>query len=120
MSTITPTITKVDLDGNRSWLVKWLTLTTTADTGVAITLPAHSDRSVHVVGTFSTGGTLSIQGSNDGTNFKILDDFQGNALTFTSTDLENISQACYYIRPFVSAGDGSTDLDVYLILNGAL
>lgn len=120
MSNITPTITKVDLDGNRSWLVKWLNLTTTADTGLTVTLPAHSDRSVQIVGTFGAGGTIVIQGSNDGTNFKTLDDFQGNALSFTTADLENISQACYYIRPFISGGDGTTDLSVYLLLNGAL
>ncbi len=120
MATINEVISRVALDGNRSWVALWETLTTTNDTGRAITLPAHSDRSVQITGTFGVGGTVVIQGSNDGTNFVTLNDFQGNALSFTAEDLENISQATHFIRPFISGGDGTTDLDISLLLTGAL
>ncbi len=119
MATVTPTLTRGTLDGNRSWIVSWLAMAN-GDTGAAITLPAHSDRSVQLGGTFSVGGTVVIEGSNDGTNFLTLDDFQGNALSFTVADLESISQVSNHIRPDITAGDGSTAIDVYLLITGAL
>jgi hypothetical protein len=119
MATISKNIEKIDLDGNRSWLVTWNTLTTTDTVGATVTLPAHSDRSVQISGTFG-GTTVTIEGSNDGTNFQTLDDFQGNELSFASADLENIAQAVYYLRPLLTGGDGTTDIDVSLLLTGAL
>ena len=119
MATIVPTKDRISLDGNRSWMIYWSTLTN-GDDGTRITLPAHADRSVQIVGTFGAGGTLVLEGSNDGTNYRTLTDFQDNALSFTSAGLESISQVVYYIRPRVTAGDGTTDLDVFLLLTGAL
>ena len=119
MASVTPTVTRISADGNKSWVVSWLTMAN-GDTGLPIELPAHSDRSVQLGGTFSTGGTVVLEGSNDGTNYITLDDFQGNALSFTSADLESVSQITRYVRPDITAGDGSTSIDVYLLLTGAL
>jgi hypothetical protein len=60
------------------------------------------------------GGTISIQGSLDGTNWVILTDPQGNAITKTAAAIESISEATPYIRPIVTAGDGTTSLSVLL------
>ena len=74
------------------------------------------DKSVAVTGTFGAGGSLSFQGCNDedpatGTWFTLTDP-QGNALTFTSARLEQVSEYTRWVRPNVTAGDGTTDLAV--------
>ena len=91
----------------------WETLVTGSLDGAPIEIPDHADMSVQVVGTFDTA-TLTMQGSNDGTNYLPLTDPQGNAIAMTVTGLEQILENTRYIRPLVSSVGGSTDLDVYL------
>jgi len=88
------------------------------DSGAVQQLSDYADRTVQVVGTFGSGGSISLQGSNDGTTWAILTDPTGVALTFTSTGLRAVTEATRYVRPLVTAGDGTTDLDVYLFLTG--
>src|SRR5574343_930143 len=97
---------------------KWLLLTATDDTGSPLLIDRRTDRSVQVSGTFGAGGTLVIEGSNDGTNYYTLNDLQGTALSFTSARLEGISEMPLYIRPRVTAGDGTTSLNVYVTAVG--
>jgi hypothetical protein len=78
--------------------------------------PKNSDRSVQVDGTFGTGGSVSIEGSNDGNIWFTLTDQNGSALTFTSPGLRAILQATVYIRPRVTAGDASTNLNVRIVM----
>ncbi|KKK57679.1 hypothetical protein LCGC14_3052050 [marine sediment metagenome] len=74
-----------------------------------------ADKTVHVKGTFGVGGNVIIEGSNDGVTWVTLTDPQGTALnTITTETLEAILENPLYIRPRVSAGDGTTDLDVIL------
>jgi hypothetical protein len=119
MAVIAKTIEKIDRDSNRSWHVYWETITN-GDSGSPLEIPAHADRSVQILGTFGVGGTIIIEGSNDGSNYVTLNDFQGNALSFTAEGLESIAQIVNYIRPRVTVGDGSTDLDVHIVMTGAL
>ena len=72
----------------------------------------YTDKSVQVTGTFGTGGSVRIEGSNDGTNYAVLADAQGNALDITTAKIEEISAAVLYIRPRITAGDGTTNLAV--------
>ena len=72
--------------------------------------PDCADRSVAVTGTFGTGGSITIQGSNDGTNWFALTDPQGNAITKTAAALEQITEITKFVRPIVTAGDGTTSL----------
>lgn len=116
MATITPVITR--LMPNNFYVgdsVFWETMTTTNDTGLPYAKPQFSDRSIQVTGTFGAAGNLRVQGSNDGTNWATLTDPQGNALDITSAKIEQISEVTQYIRPFVSGGDGTTDLDVTIL-----
>jgi hypothetical protein len=76
----------------------------------------YSDRCFQVTGTFGTGGSCTIQGSNDGTNWASLADPQGNALTFTSQKIEQALELPRYVRPNVTAGDGTTNLTVTLCM----
>lgn len=76
----------------------------------------HTDRSVQVLGTFGTGGTVLIEGSLDGSTWATLSDPQGNALSIQSAKIEAIMEATPYLRPRVSAGDGSTSLTVLIFV----
>jgi hypothetical protein len=84
-----------------------------ADTGEAIEVANFADRSIQVAGTFGSA-TLTVQGSNDGSNWATLNDPQGNALTVTSAKVEQILELTRYLRVTTSGGSG-TDLDVTLV-----
>lgn len=85
------------------------------DEGVPVELCRYSDRSVHAVGTWGAGGSLTMQGSNDGTNYYALTDPQGNAITKTADFLEQITELTQFIRPAITAGDVTTSLTVTLL-----
>jgi hypothetical protein len=90
-------------------LVTWAGLLNTDD-GAPAQWCDYADRCIQVTGTFGTGGSLTIQGSNDGVTWGALSDPQGNALTFTSSKLEQALELPRYVRPIVTAGDGTTSL----------
>lgn len=118
MATIAKVVTKLGSYPETAYMVVWEALTTTDTEGAPAELIAYSDRSVQVVGTFD-GASLQLQGSNDGTNYKVLTDPQGNALTFTTTNIEAIAELTRYIKPVVTvAGSGGADLDVYVLVSG--
>lgn len=66
---------------------------------------------VHCFGTF--GGTLTMQGSIDGTNwFTLLTGPGGSEITFTADGYAEVTTAAKYIRP--SGGTGVSDVDVHV------
>lgn len=97
-------------------LVTWSGLLNT-DVGSAIQLAHFGDRTVQVTGTFG-GGTMTFQGSNDGTNWASLTDPQGNAIAKTAAGLEAVLELPRYVRPSVAGGDGTTDLVVTMFATG--
>lgn len=100
-------------------VVRWEAFDTNGDIGTSVSMGAWRDRSVQVLGTFGTGGEITIQGSNDGgTTWATLTDPQGNALTFTSARIEAITELCGLIRPKLTAGTGTIDIDVYIFFGG--
>ena len=116
MATITPTVTK--LGGDDSVVkVAYAALTTTNTDGSPIAWSQWADRSVQVTGTFGTGGHVKVQGSNDGgATWATLTDPQGNDLDFTAAKVEMITELCELVKPIVTAGDGTTSLNVYFVL----
>ena len=81
------------------------------DSGASISWAALSDKTVQLLGTFGAGGTVVIEGSNDGgTTYATLSDEQGTALSFTAAGLKLVLQNPEKIRPRVTAGDGNTNL----------
>ena len=93
----------------------WLPMTTTADTGSAVSFSIFSDRSAQVHGTFGVGGEITIEGSKDGgTTFVPLTDPQGNSLRFTTAGIKAVTEICEFIRPRVTGGDGTTSLQCYI------
>jgi hypothetical protein len=85
------------------------------DTGSGVKIGRYPDKTVQVVGTFGVGGTVAIEGSNDGTNWGALHDPQGTAIAIQDLEPILIAESPLYIRPNVTAGTGSTDLDVYIV-----
>lgn len=81
------------------------------EVGQQLPLAQYSDRSVQVSGTFG-GATVTIEGSNDGTNWFTLADPQGNNLSFVTARLEAILELVFWIRPKVTGGDGTTSINV--------
>src|SRR5687767_1915693 len=84
------------------------------DSGSPVEIPGFPDRTVTIEGTFSVGGSCTLQGSNDGTNYYSLTDPQGNAITKTAGGVELVTENTRYVRPLVTAGDGSTAIQVRL------
>ena len=115
MATITPVITRVDSNGGRGFSVLWETVTEN-DTCTAVELGPHSDRSAQITGTFGSGN-VSIEGSNDGTNYEILDDLGGTAITLSAAGLQGVGPLTRYIRPRTPTGT-SVDVDVTVFVMG--
>lgn len=88
------------------------------DDGQPIELPMFSDRSVQVTGVFGAAGSVRIEGSIDGTNYAPLTDAQGNELDISAAKIEAITELVRYVRPRVIAGDGTTLLNVAMLLKG--
>ena len=84
------------------------------DTGAPVYAPDFADRSFQLTGTFGVGGSVNIEGSLDGTNYAVLRDPQGVALTLTAASLKAVLESVLWIRPNVTAGDGTTSLIVTL------
>lgn len=82
------------------------------DTGAPFEGGDWVDRCVQVFGTFGTGGTLTVQGSNNGSNWNTLKDSFGTAIQLTSAGVVQVMEVTRYIRPSITAGDGSTNLTV--------
>ena len=97
------------------------------DDGERIKIPGAADRTVHVyvgAGAFGVGGSIQIEGSNKAdptvdADWVVLTDLQDADLIFTGTDaIEVIAEAPLWIRPHVTAGDGTTDLSVTILSRG--
>lgn len=61
-------------------------------------------------GTGFNSGTVTIQVSNDGTNWATLKDLQGTEIAFTDDGLSDFSTAAQYIRPSCDANVGDVDV----------
>lgn len=96
-------------------MVQWAALAN-GDTGQTLEHVEYADLTVCVQGTFGTGGSVTLKGSMDGTNFFAMSDPQGNALTRTSAALKAVTERPRYIRPECTAGDGTTAITVYLLM----
>lgn len=103
------------LVGNKGVTVVAWTPMANSDTGSPVSNGSYADRSVQVSGTFGAGGNARIEGSLDGVTWATLTDPQGNALDITTAKIEAISENTLWIRPNITAGDGTTSLTVRII-----
>lgn len=97
------------LDAVAGYQLAWAAMAN-GDTGAPQMLPGNADRTIQVTGTFGAGGSVAAEGSNDGVNYFALTDPTGTTIAITSAGGKAITEACMYIRPHVTAGDGTTAL----------
>ena len=71
--------------------------------------------SMQATGTFSGSAAIALHGSNDGTNYAALNDRSGTAISLTAAGLVSCGDAPLYLKPVLSSGDGSTDVDVTML-----
>lgn len=96
-------------------LVTWTgLLQTSSDTGEPYEAGDFADATVQFGGTFTGGGTVVLEGSNDGVTYTTMTDPQGNNLQYTAAGLELIAEKPRYIRPRITAGGASTSISVLL------
>lgn len=114
MAVVAHSIETLGTHKEKTWVYTFSNLAN-GDTGEPIEMPSCADRSIQVVGTFGSGGNLRIEGSNDGTNYAVLTDPQGNNLNITSAKIEQAMEVVRYMRPNVTAGDGTTSLTVIIL-----
>lgn len=114
---------KVSTPADGVTVYEWTGLLNTDD-GEWVTVPFPADKSWHAFGTWGTGGTVTIQGTNETgapANGQTLHDPAGAALTLTDaagSRLKQALEAAYAFRPVVTAGDGTTNLTVRLCVVG--
>lgn len=84
-----------------------------SDDGVPIEVVNFADRSVQVEGSFG-GASVSIEGSNDGVNYRTLTDPQGNDLLITTPKVEMVTEVTQFLRPRVVSG-AATSVTVSLL-----
>lgn len=109
MATIDPTVAQNGDGSIKNYTYE--TLTTTNDVGAAIALDQHVDCSIQLLGTLGAGGTLVWEGSNDGgTTWATLD-----SISLQAAAIVHCQVPAALARPHVTAGDGTTDLDVHVV-----
>jgi hypothetical protein len=70
--------------------------------------------SIQASGTFG-GGTVALQGSNDGTNWFSLADLGGTAIALTAAGGSEFRTTTLYVRPIITGGTAD-DVDVLVLL----
>lgn len=129
MANITPTVTRVPGQGDTDgYQVKWgpmlngdiglpvgSVIGDVAGAGVVNVgfLAGYSDKTFQVTGTFGVGGSVQLEGTNDGTNWAILPAPTGAAgAGVTAAGITMNTAATIQYRAHVTAGDGTTSLTV--------
>lgn len=114
MATIIPTTVEEQI---RAAAYRW-TDYSTADTSTPIKVQNMQGLagSVQVTGTFGSA-TITLQASNDGTNYVTLKDSAGTAISFTAAGMAEFSTAALYLKP-TSSGGTADNVTVTVILRG--
>lgn len=116
MSTVIP----VKSDINKYVIkVTWEGITTTNSDGDWIELPHYPEKTIHINGDFGTDGEITIQGSND-LLFSpfVLTDSRGDSLVKVADYGGIIAENPLKIRPILTDGSGSVDLDITICCRG--
>lgn len=112
MATKSVTITEIPNAGSsQAFVASWANMAN-GDDGEPVELPDYADRSVQVEGTFGTGGSCAVQGTNDSANYRALTDPQGVTIGVTAAGIKQVAEMTRKVRPKITAGDGSTSLTV--------
>jgi hypothetical protein len=115
MAVIAPTyLNKAGVTPKDAQVITWTSIDS-ADTCTAVEVPVYADMSVqYVCGTWGSG-VLTIEGSNDGTNFETLNDAFGAAISKTANGISQILENTLEIKPVIT-GAGLTGLEVTMLI----
>jgi hypothetical protein len=124
MATISASVARLETWGDNTRIVTWAALTTTNNYGSPFEMPGWSDRSIQLIGTLGTGGAVTLYGSNvaapdltDDDDWAILTDQSDNNLALSTLKVEQVMQLTRWVRPKITAGDGSTSLTAILLVS---
>jgi len=88
------------------------------DTCAPLNIAGCERLTLHAIGTFDTG-TITVQGTVDpdpaGT-FTALRDQTGTAISLTAAGIRKIGEDVVQVKPVLTGGGGSTDIDVFLLV----
>ena len=102
----------------QSFIISWMNLGD-GDAGEIYEAYASSQRSIQFFGTFDEG-SIFLEGSNDGLNWKTLTDPQGNPILMISPGIEMVTELTVFLRPRVEGGGKSTNLSAFLFVKESL
>lgn len=115
---VNPTIKDVSPEGDGScMLVQWAAVANT-NTCSPVSLPKHNDRSIQVEGTFG-GATVTLGGSNDGTNYESLSSPANTAISLTATGIKAVLENALFHAPLISGGGGTQALTITMLFHMA-
>lgn len=99
-------------------LIQWAALANNEAGAASPELGHYRDRTIQCVCANYNGNTVTIEGSNDGTNWSTLHDPGGNNLTFTANGIKAILEAPLFVRPSVNNAGAATGINVMLLAGG--
>jgi hypothetical protein len=99
------------LDAIAGYNLQWAAMAN-GDTGASVALPGAVDRTIQATGNFGAGGSVTLEGSNDGVNYFSLSNPGGAAIALTAAGGSVALGAVQSFRPRVTAGDGTTAIVV--------
>ncbi len=116
MATVNPTLTsRLQIGGDDSCVLFTWALTSTNTDGLPIEWTQWSDRCLQFVGTWG-GATLTMQGSNDGTNwFTLSKAANGNDFTATADGGEQVIETPRFFRPNLTTAGVGASISVLLL-----
>lgn len=101
-------------DNSGPMISTWLGITE-ADSGQAVIVPdLVTSLVIQGTGNYGAGGNITVEGSNDNTNFSVLKDITGTDIVLASTKAWQLRDNALYIRPRATAGTGVA-VDVRLV-----
>jgi hypothetical protein len=71
---------------------------------------------IHGFGAFDGGANLNILGSNSGTNFAVTKKHDVGSMILTADSIEKMLTEPRFIKPSITSGNVSTDIDCWVIL----
>jgi hypothetical protein len=72
---------------------------------------------VQISGSFGTAPTVTLQGSNDGTNWYTLKNVHGTDISVTAAALHEFNSSALYIKPGFTGGSGYT-INITCVIRG--
>src|SRR5690606_22699135 len=106
--------TKMAFTVDRNWALYEWNLTASGN-GVGAEFARWPDKSVTVTGTFG-GGTVTLEGSNDGSNWVALKNHANTPISLTDEGIESVLEHTRYVRPVLT---GATSPDLTITVMGA-